>query len=54
MIVSPARLVQDQDGLQIVSSPLPLPTFDIVMLWHERSHRNPAHQWLREQIIQVC
>ena len=23
----------------------------VAMLWHERMHRDPAHQWLREQIV---
>nr|WP_171902709.1 hypothetical protein [Pseudomonas sp. ENNP23] len=23
----------------------------VAMLWHERVHRDPAHQWLREQIV---
>ncbi|MFQ9623623.1 MAG: LysR family transcriptional regulator, partial [Enterobacteriaceae bacterium] len=22
-----------------------------LMLWHERWHRDPAHQWLRQQIV---
>ncbi|MCR3766974.1 hypothetical protein K3Z80_26690, partial [Pseudomonas aeruginosa] len=23
---------------------------DLAMLWHERSHRDPAHRWLRELV----
>jgi DNA-binding transcriptional LysR family regulator len=23
----------------------------MAMLWHERRHRDPAHKWLREQIV---
>ncbi|MEI8633316.1 LysR substrate-binding domain-containing protein [Vibrio sp. PP-XX7] len=47
----PERLVQHQVGLTTIDVPITLPTFDITMLWHERSHRDPSHQWLREQIV---
>jgi DNA-binding transcriptional LysR family regulator len=23
----------------------------LCMLWHERVHRDPAHQWLRDHIL---
>jgi DNA-binding transcriptional LysR family regulator len=36
--------------LQIVESPVDVPSHEMIMLWHERSHRDPAHQWLRETI----
>jgi hypothetical protein len=31
--------------------PVPLPGFDMLMLWHERLHRDPAHQWLRQHLL---
>jgi DNA-binding transcriptional LysR family regulator len=43
----PARLVADQPGLRVVEPPLEVPGFEMAMYWHERSHRDPAHQWLR-------
>lgn len=46
----PSRLVRDTTDLQLVSPPLEVPGFEMCMLWHERSHRDPAHQWLRTQI----
>lgn len=46
----PSRLVRDTDGLQMVAPPIDVPGFEMVMLWHERSHRDPAHRWLRGQI----
>ncbi len=46
----PARLVRDTVGLQMVAPPIDVPGFEMAMLWHERSHRDPAHQWLRAQI----
>ncbi|MDR6983458.1 DNA-binding transcriptional LysR family regulator [Rheinheimera pacifica] len=47
----PSRLVQGRDGLKVVESPLEVPGFEMVMVWPERVHREPAHQWLREHII---
>jgi len=46
----PSRLVRDASGLRVAEPPVDVPGFEISMLWHERSHRDPAHQWLRERI----
>ncbi|ONA12779.1 LysR family transcriptional regulator [Burkholderia pseudomallei] len=46
----PSRLVRDNRALQVVEPPVDVPGFRMAMLWHERSHRDPAHQWLREHI----
>ena len=46
----PYRLVHGNRALQIVQPPLDVPGFEMLMLWHERVHRDPAHQWLREHI----
>ncbi|WP_087686507.1 LysR family transcriptional regulator [Pandoraea sp. PE-S2R-1] len=48
--MAPERLVRDDPALQIVAAPVEVPGFEISMLWHERVHRDPAHQWLRERI----
>ncbi|HEX2011373.1 MAG TPA: LysR family transcriptional regulator [Roseateles sp.] len=50
----PERLVRDMPGLQLVEPPLELPGYEMSMLWHERVHRDPAQQWLREQIAAAC
>jgi DNA-binding transcriptional LysR family regulator len=31
--------------------PLPLPTFDVCLTWHDRHSDDLAHQWLRKQIV---
>ncbi len=49
----PERLVRDSASLRVVEAPVEVPGYEMAMLWHERSHRDPAHQWLREQIIQA-
>jgi DNA-binding transcriptional LysR family regulator len=46
----PSRLVRDASDLQVVEPPVEVPGYEMAMLWHERSHRDPAHQWLREYI----
>ncbi|CAI2417987.1 Symbiotic regulator homolog 1 [Serratia proteamaculans] len=47
----PSRLVRNNSSLQVVEPPIEVPGFEMTMLWHERSHRDPAHQWLREHIV---
>eukprot|EP01030_Chromulinospumella_sphaerica_P010586 gene10586-10397_t len=47
----PERLVRGNPALRSVAPPVEVPGFRMAMLWHERVHRDAAHQWLREQII---
>jgi DNA-binding transcriptional LysR family regulator len=47
----PWRLVRDNPALRTVEAPVDVPGYEMCMLWHERVHRDPAHQWLREQIV---
>jgi DNA-binding transcriptional LysR family regulator len=50
----PSRLVKDRsDRIQIVVPPLPIPSYEMAMIWHERSHFDPAHMWLREHVSRV-
>lgn len=46
----PSRLVKGNKTLQILTSPVDTPGYEMAMLWHERSHRDPAHQWLRDLV----
>ncbi|WAF87355.1 LysR family transcriptional regulator [Metapseudomonas otitidis] len=46
----PERLLKGST-LQVVDAPVDVPGYEMAMLWHERVHRDPAHQWLREQIV---
>jgi DNA-binding transcriptional LysR family regulator len=46
----PQRLVRGIAALRAVEPPLEVPGYEMAMLWHERSHRDPAHQWLRKYI----
>ena len=40
--------------LEILPPPLPVPGFAMILLWHDRTHHDPAHAWLREQIVAVA
>ena len=40
--VLPERLVRGQSGLVVVEPPLAVAGFEMLMLWHERWHRDPA------------
>lgn len=46
----PWRLVRAATDLQVSAAPLDVPGYELGMFWHERRHRDPAHQWLRAQI----
>lgn len=49
----PERLVRGNAALRVVEPPLQVPGYEMVMLWHERVHRDPAHRWLREHIARA-
>ncbi|MVT04658.1 transcriptional regulator [Enterobacter sp. 10-1] len=51
--VVPRRLATVASGMLIVPPPLTIPGFTKSMAWHERNHRDPAQQWLRELLWQV-
>jgi DNA-binding transcriptional LysR family regulator len=49
--VLPERLVRNATQLTTLQPPIEIAGFDILLLWHERLHRDPAQQWLRQQIV---
>jgi DNA-binding transcriptional LysR family regulator len=44
------RAASDYVDLVTLPPPIALPSTDIVMMWHERSHVDPGHTWLRQLI----
>jgi DNA-binding transcriptional LysR family regulator len=42
-----ATLVAEPLGMSVFRTPVSLPRIEIAQYWHERSHRDPAHRWLR-------
>ncbi|MGK3962918.1 LysR family transcriptional regulator [Sorangium sp. So ce118] len=41
-------------GLAALPPPLELASFSFAMIWHERTHHDPAHRWLRDQVARAA
>jgi len=58
MVLSlPERIAKQFIGLaplRILPIPMDLPAYNLVMVWHPLRKNDPAHRWLREQILAVC
>ncbi len=39
--------------LALLDLPLPVAPLSPAMIWHERFHRDPAHVWVRQQLVDV-
>jgi len=46
-----APLLEQRLGLQVLASPLELPSVSIYMIWHETRRHDMAHRWLREVVV---
>ena len=49
-----ASVVAAHFPLRQLAPPLPLASFSIHQVWHERSHHDPGHRWLRALIRDTC
>ena len=50
----PRRFFDRQsDNLRMINSPIDVPGFDVITAWHARTDQEPAHEWLREQIMML-
>lgn len=52
-----ARLIEavaEPLGLVVRPPPIELPRFSLAMIWHARTHQDPAHRWLRDQIAKAA
>ncbi|WP_036478289.1 LysR family transcriptional regulator [Myxosarcina sp. GI1] len=50
----PKRMAQQcakNMNLSLLPPPIPIKGFTVSMVWHQRNTNNPAHQWLRQQIV---
>ncbi|OWV96333.1 LysR family transcriptional regulator [Rhizobium sp. R693] len=52
--VVPRRLVSDGDGLVTFEPPVDIPGFTKLAVWHERTHRDPGHRWVRSILFEAC
>ncbi|MBC2666923.1 LysR family transcriptional regulator [Novosphingobium flavum] len=50
----PRRLLRDMPGLAIRPLPLPVPGFTKIAVWHERTHRDEGHRWLRGLLFETA
>lgn len=46
-----ATVVSKHMGLQVVESPVHFPSFEVEMAWHQRFHREPGIEWLRQAFV---
>lgn len=56
LLMLPARVARhfaQRLPLRLLPPPLPLSGFTIGQLWHDRTHRDPAHRWLRKLIADL-
>ncbi|WP_235212724.1 LysR family transcriptional regulator [Burkholderia paludis] len=49
-----ARHVALSMPVALVKLPVEVPSFTVSMIWHERTHDDPAHRWLRQQVVEVA
>lgn len=47
----PYRVAKQASNLQIVNAPLAVPGYEMGMVWHDKCDRDPAHRWIRSQIM---
>lgn len=52
--VVPHRLAVRQAGLAIIEPPVEIPGFSKLLAWHERTHRDAAHRWLRSLMAETA
>lgn len=48
-----ALSLSNSDGVRALALPFEIPSVDISQFWHERSHRDDGHQWLRTLIFEL-
>ncbi|MGH1486870.1 MAG: LysR family transcriptional regulator [Cellvibrionaceae bacterium] len=57
IVLLPQRIAEKfakNKGLRLVSVPDTFETFPFHLSWHRRNQKDPAHQWLRNQILECC
>lgn len=54
LAVLPRRLVEGASGLVALEPPVEIPGFTKLAVWHERTHRDPGHRWVRALLFDTC
>jgi len=51
----PSRLLRRQgERLALLRSPINVPGFDVIAVWHPRVEKDIAHRWLRMRLSQTA
>jgi len=48
-----AELIADENAVRLFSLPFEIPEYQVKQHWHERSHHDPAHRWLRTVVTDL-
>lgn len=48
-----AELLVLHGNLRYVATPMQSPVIDVLLIWHQRFHKDPAHAWLRQTIFNL-
>ncbi|WP_158784974.1 LysR family transcriptional regulator [Pantoea sp. BAV 3049] len=51
--VTPYRLAATTDGMVVKTPPLPVAGFTKTLAWHDRTHRDAGHRWLRATLTEL-
>ena len=54
LAVVPERLITHLNNLKCFEPPLKIQGFTKTLIWHERTHKDPAYCWVRELIEKTC
>lgn len=54
LAIVPERLITHSDNLKRFEPPLKIQGFTKTLIWHERTHKDPAYCWVRELIEKAC
>ena len=49
-----AHLYADHFRLKAHAVPLRVPNFPIFLIWHSSADNDPAHRWLRDNLMEFC
>ena len=50
----PSRLIRNDDKqLVVLKPPLEVDGFDVIAVWHPRVHKDTAHRWLRNRLVEI-
>ena len=54
LAIVPERLIANLPNLKRFEPPLKIQGFTKTLIWHERTHKDPAYRWVRELIEKAC